>query len=216
VKLFMIRGCTIFILISAEIVLAEDSVGDVFLQFDSGASLSRNLRHDYQNDIGNSLVIAAGAKYQIIPKLKLGANFTYRTVFKYNHSLIHPENSKIYHVNQKGSIYSTMLNGSYDLVNFIDKVTLYSEVGAGLSHIKLGSYTMTEGGETTFSTNGKNINNFTWSAGLGSSFQLDQKYSIHFAYRYIDFGKIETAIYDVNEKGKVTANEVLVSLRLKL
>jgi opacity protein-like surface antigen len=202
------------LLTSFSLANASDNSKDVFLHIDSGMSFSRNLKGTYKDNMGSSPVFGLGAKYQISPKIKIGTNFEYKPSFKYSH--LHPSDDgyKPLKTTQKINISSIMMNGSYDIININDRVIPYIELGAGIARVSLGEYKMETFGEEN---NGKVYNNLALSSGLGVSFKVNDKAYIDLSYKYKDFGKIRQAsLYEEIEKGRITSNEFLVSLRFKL
>jgi opacity protein-like surface antigen len=191
--------------------IADDSQ-NIFLQLDGGYSFSNNLKGSYKNNIGNSPIIGIGAKYQLCPKMKLGTSLSYRPNYKYSYNHPIPDESPL-KTSQKMNIASFMVNTSYDLINIADKFIPYIEVGAGVSRIGLSDYTM----EGLYNQNGKAKSNFSYNAGVGAAFKVSEGVFVDLSYKYNNFGKIkQPSIANDIEKGKISSNDFIISLRFKL
>ncbi len=192
---------------------AEEKMGKTFLNVNTGLSLSNNLKGNYLNDMGNSVIIGVGVKHQIMPKLKLGADFSYRPGYKYSYML--PVNFK---GTQEINISSIILNATYDICTIQNKITPYVELGVGISRISLGAYSLLDldtGINKVY--NGGIVNNFTSNAGIGFSFDVSEKTNIDLAYKYSYFGIVDKIVIHSNkEKGTLNANEFLISLSISI
>ena len=215
-----IKYFALIVLLQPLSALAEEpKYQDIFLHFDTGISLSRNLKGYYENNMGSSYIFGVGTKYQLNNKVKIGVNVSHRPGYQYNHAFDNEYDKKrgtTFNPNQKFKITSLMFNASYDIMQIKDKVRPYIEIGAGISRINNNVYYVnTSTINRTY--NGKSTNNLTASALLGASFKLNEKTNINLGYRYTHFGLIkQPAPNNHMFTGKLSANEFAVSLEFKL
>lgn len=103
---------------------------------------------------------------------------------------------------------SLMLNAYYD-IDTGTKFTPY--VGAGIGYSKLkGHYTVTTA-NTTFS---ESDYKFTWQAGVGIAYAVNDNLSLDLGYRYVDMGKIKKNYKPGSSyRFNVDANEFMLGAR---
>lgn len=204
-------ACVIFILpmqYSIAVVKKSEiatSKSPIYLNLETGYSKSKNMKGTYGKNMGSSILVGAGIKYAIKDKIKLGVSFSQRAGYKFDTALSNRQCS------QDFDIVTVLPNISYDILSVMNnKVTPFVELGAGISQVKAGNYTITN--FSTLSTGDKK-NNFTYSAMLGVAFKASNALDIAVGARHINFGKV-TGGY--NEKGRVKANEAILSLIINL
>ena len=80
---------------------------------------------------------------------------------------------------------SLMLNGYYDFKNK-SKFTPYISAGVGMTYIKNDFYFI----DPDYSSS-KTDHNFTWSAGVGTTYNVTDNVALDLSYKYVDAGKLK-------------------------
>lgn len=81
---------------------------------------------------------------------------------------------------------SLMFNGYYDFKNK-SKFTPYISAGVGMTQVKNNYHFITEP-EFNFT---KTDHHFTWSAGVGTTYNVTDNVALDLSYRYVDAGKLK-------------------------
>lgn len=129
-------------------------------------------------------VFYVGAGYRFSDHIRSDINFQYSKLnYKVSRGRVHLE--------QRIRILSGMLNAYYDL--YLDDFTCpYVTIGIGVSNNNPGKLRFTTIKEEF---KGKRRTNLAWNVGGGILLNtISKDYSIDIGYRYVDFGKIQTAI----------------------
>lgn len=208
------------------------SRNDFFLHLDTGLSSSRNMRGAYQTNADNSIIFGAGIKYQLLPKIKIGASFAYKPGHNYAKSYNNVSNIDYkVHATQKFNIVSYMINASYDIIEIGDKLTPYAEIGIGVSYIKFKNFMLDVYKKDrpenrmyknirSMTSSGKTFTAFTMSAGVGLVYKMNNNMDVDINYKYNDFGKINYVRKSCNTRylrqARIRTDEFLLSFRFKM
>jgi opacity protein-like surface antigen len=203
--------------------LLNNTYNDLSLNLDIGLSLSRNMGGNYENHADNSMIFGAGIKYQAFPKIKIGTNFAHRPSYEYTR--IESKGD----ATQKFSITSYMINASYDITTIGNYLTPYTEIGMGISHIELKDYIINLYRKDRLGRNlirktktfkGQTFNQFTINGGVGLLCKINNNIDIDINYKYNNFGKVKYVLKfagtEYTYKGKIAADELMLSLRFKI
>ncbi len=129
--------------------------------------------------------------------MRLEFEYTYRG--KGDSKVFSDDTSDVYAYKVEPKTQSFMLNGYYT-VPLEGAMKPYLGIGLGLTKAKVST---------------ANSTNFTWSVGLGSTYDIVDGLSLDYGYRYVDMGKFNKRIRRVDGKFKteLSAHELYVGLR---
>lgn len=120
------------------------------------------------------------------------------------------------------TLNTVMVNTYYDFKNDT-KFTPYISVGLGMASINHKMrydyndhiVSMNQFTHEKF-TKSKTTNNFAWSVGLGSQYQVNNHLSLDMSYRFLDAGKSKASYYEDNQenvsKVKVQSHDIMFGL----
>ncbi len=91
--------------------------------------------------------------------------------------------------------YTLMFNGYYDLGSYRGFVP-YVGAGVGLAHNAMGSVSFTGNPALTNAIQGDDRWSLAWSLMAGVGYQITDRMTLDFGYRYIDMGKAESGTID--------------------
>ena len=102
-----------------------------------------------------------------------------------------------------------MLNLAMDLM-VTSRITPYARIGAGVSMIKPGTYTLVQvsnGSTITRYYPSQNNRTFTWQAGFGLNFRASSTFSTEIEYMFINRGSMETLPYYIRASNGKTKSD---------
>ena len=184
---------------------------------ESGYSRSMNMKGTYGNNAGKSLLYGIGVKHYIFDKTQLGLSLTQRSGYRYNKVI------KTSQFVQDIDVTTLLASVSYDIISLMDnKLTPFIELGVGISQIKPGPYTSkrTISPFSSVTSFGNKKTNFAYSAMLGTTLALNNHLDFALGIRHINLGEATANLAQFSgsefQKGKLKANEISVSLVIKL
>ena len=172
------------------------------------------------------LRLAAGASTPVkYGKLRTELEFGWNDDAKDSHNSFFQSTSNPYNykLENKLSVYATMINVYYD-IDTGTKFTPYVGAGLGMAHLKnKATVSASLGGQPLSLNDTEEENHLAWNIGFGMNYALTDNLSLDLGYRYSDYGRIKKAIsytfatprgtMFAAAKVKVTAHEALLGLR---
>ena len=150
-------------------------------------------------DFGGFLGFEAGLGYMLHPALRLEAALQYRPDFSFDGSsnFTQLDLSDRRNVSAELSAMSGMLAGYVDifellLLQFATPIGPFIGVGAGLSRIEIGETRMDFPQTSTIVPGGDKVN-LSWMLTAGFGFSLRGRMTADIAWRYTDYGAVETS-----------------------
>ena len=144
------------------------------------------------------LRLAAGASTPVkYGKLRTELEFGWNDDAKDSHNSFFKStsNSYNYKLENKLSVYATMINVYYD-IDTGTKFTPYVGAGLGIAHLKNKLNVTATTPKVPFPINVSDTeeeNHFAWNIGLGMNYALTDNISLDLGYRYTNYGRIQKA-----------------------
>lgn len=143
-----------------------------------------------QGDFGRAAGVEVGLGFGATPKLRMETSITYRPQFAFKGSANFVQTSADQPVS--GDLWSTsgMVVAYMDLYAY-GPVRLFAGSGAGLHFVDISNFRMTFPRTETIVPDGRNVDfSVMLTAGLATS--LTDKITLDLAWRYVDWGIVET------------------------
>ncbi len=191
-KLLLVAAATAALSTSA---MAE--VGGFYLRADAGAFLNTK-----QTESANAYTLKVKSKAAGILGLGVGYNVTedfraevvYGHVFNSEMKKSAPADVHTVAIKNKSKIDALMVKGVFDAYDF-GAGKLFVTAGVGLSQVS-NKGKLTVDGVEILSFKGKKKNNFAYTVGFGSSFNLAEGVNLDVQYNWADFGKSKALTVD--------------------